>query len=75
MTNHVTKALRQEHPENISNMFNIFENEKYNLRNNNQILVLAKPKTNAMMRSFSYAGAKIWNQQSITYRKNILNVR
>ena len=39
------------------------------------MLVLAKPKTNTMMRSFSDAGAKIWNQQSITYRKNILNVR
>ena len=44
MTNYVTKVLRQEHHENISNMFNIFENEKYNLRNNNQMLVLAKPK-------------------------------
>ena len=52
MTNYVTKALRQEHLENISKIFIIFENEKYNLRNNNQMLVLAKSKTNAMMRSF-----------------------
>lgn len=73
MTKFVTKALRKEQPENISNMFKIFKNEKYNLRNNNQMLVLAKPKTNAMMRSFSYAGAKIWNQQPITYRNNLLN--
>ena len=42
MTNYVTNALRQELPENISNMFNIFENENWcNLRNN-QMLVLAK---------------------------------
>ena len=44
MRNYVTKALRQKHPENLFNMFNIFKNEKYNLRNSNQRLVLAKPQ-------------------------------
>ena len=36
-------------------------NDQYNLRSNDTMLKLAKPKTKAMKRSFSYYGAKAWN--------------
>ena len=48
-------------------------NEKYQLRNNNLVLMLSKPKTNAMKRSFSNTGAKIWNNQTIDTRNKVLN--
>ena len=38
-------------------------NENYNLRSNNKMLMLSKPKTNAMKRSFCYAAAKVWNNR------------
>ena len=57
----VTKSLRGQYPENISNMFSVSVNPSYNLRSNNRMLMLLKPKTNAMKRSFSYFAAGIWN--------------
>jgi hypothetical protein len=35
---------------------------------------LAKPKTNAMKKSFSYAAANIWNSQSTSERKQVINL-
>ena len=44
----VNKALKHDCPQSISKMFKISKSEKYNLRNNNQVMALSKPKTNAM---------------------------
>jgi hypothetical protein len=35
--------------------------DQYNLRSNFTMLKLAKPRTNALKRNFSYHGAKTWN--------------
>ena len=66
---HVNKALHKKCPNRINEIFELSENEKYNLRSNNLMLMLSKPNTNAMKRSFSYAAAKIWNTQ-YTYEKS-----
>ena len=71
--NVVNKDLKEDCPQSISNMFKISKNEKYNLRNNNQVLALSKPKPNAMKRSFSYLSANVWNKQSLHERNFILN--
>ena len=55
----VNKALNHM----CASMFQITNNENYNLRSNNKMLMLSKPKTNAMKRSFSYAAAKVWNSR------------
>lgn len=57
----VRKILKNEAPISISEQFHISVNEQYNLRSNFTTLKLPKPKTNAMKRSFSYHGAKTWN--------------
>ena len=72
---YVTKSVRKECPKNICNMFRISNNENYNLRYNNLMLRLSKPKTNAMKKAFSYEGAKVWNNQSAEYKSIILNNR
>ena len=53
-------------------MFKISD-KTYQLRNNNLVLMLSKPNTNAMKRSFSYSAAKIWNSQSIDARRKVIN--
>ena len=58
ITSYEAKALRKEGPENICNMFKILHNENYNLRNKNLMLMLSKPRSNAMKTAFSYEGAK-----------------
>ena len=68
----VTKALQGKCPENINAMFMPSNRENYRLRDNNLVLMLSKPNTNAMKRSFSYAAAKIWNSQDTKIRKEIL---
>ena len=55
------KILKNEVPALISELFQTSSNDQYNLRSNDTMLKLAKPKTNAMKRSFSYYGAKAWN--------------
>ena len=57
----VNKALNHMCPPAIASMFQITNN--YNLRSNNKMIMLSKPKTNAMKRSFSYAAAKVWNNR------------
>ena len=69
----VNKVLKQDCPQSISNKFKISKNEEYNLRNNNQVLVLSKAKTNAMKRSFSYLSGNVWNRQSLHERNFIIN--
>ena len=48
---YVTKALQGECPENINAMFILSNIENYQLRDNNLVLMLSKPNTNAMKRS------------------------
>ena len=55
---YVAKALSNQCPENVSTMFKISNSHKYNLRRNNKMLMLSKPKTNSMKRTFGYAAAK-----------------
>jgi hypothetical protein len=55
------KILKYEVPTSISDQFHILVNDQYNLRSNFTMLKLAKPRTNVLKRSFSYHGAKIWN--------------
>ena len=55
------KILKNEVPALISELFQTSSNDQYNLRSNDTMLKLAKPKTNTMKRSFSSYGAKAWN--------------
>jgi hypothetical protein len=38
------------------------------------MLMLSKPKTNAMKKSFSYAAPNIWNSQSISERSKVIKL-
>ena len=64
---YVTKALQGKCPEIPYNIKN------YQLRDNNLVLMLSKPNTNAIKRSFSYTAAKIWNSQDARIRKEVLD--
>ena len=55
----VNKALNHMCPPAITSMFQIAKNENYDLRSNNKTLMLSKPETNAMKRSFSCLAAKV----------------
>ena len=61
MASIVTKPLNNECPPD-SSMFEFSNNTNYNLRSNKNTLLLSKPKTNAMKRSFSYVAAKVSNK-------------
>jgi hypothetical protein len=65
---YVAKSLSNQCPENVSTMFKISNSDKYNLRSNNKMLMLSKPKTNSMKRTFGYAAAKDWNYNSKNYK-------
>ena len=58
---YVSKALTGQCPEKISSMFKISRSDRYNLRSNNKMLMLSKPKTNSMKRTFGYTAAIVWN--------------
>ena len=58
--------------ESIKEMFKI-SNKMYQLKNNNPVVMLSKPNTNAMKRSVRYSAAKIWNSQSIDARRKVIN--
>jgi hypothetical protein len=42
-------------------MLSLSNNEKYQLRSNGLNFQLDKPRTNFLKKSFSYSGAKCWN--------------
>ena len=63
LTKYMSKFIEGDCPEILSNLFEKCNNEKYNLRSNGKLLRLSKPNTNSMKMSFSYKGAKVWNQQ------------
>ena len=69
---YVTMVLEGKCPENINEVFVPLNRENNQLRDNNLVLMLSKPNTNPMKRSFSFAAAKIWNSQDITIRKEVL---
>jgi hypothetical protein len=37
---------------------------RHELRSNNNKLMLSKPKTNSLKRTFGYAAAKVWNERN-----------
>ena len=55
------KIFKNEVPALKSELFQTSSNDQYNLRSNDTMLKLAKPKPNAMKRSFSCYGFKTWN--------------
>ena len=61
---YMSKLVEGDCPETISNLFRKCDNPTYNLRSKGKLLRLFKPNTNAMKRSFSYKGAKVWNMQN-----------
>ena len=70
-------------PDNIQNLFEKRNTQlKYNIRNQENALVLPKPRTEYLKKCFSYSGAKLWNGLSSSskkaktvsqFRKNIEN--
>ena len=62
------QAVSNQCPENASTMFKISNSDKYNLRSNNKMLMLSKPKTNSMKRTFGYAAPKYWNYNSKKFK-------
>ena len=59
----MSNVVNDNCPEIIGNLFEKCNNYDYNFkRSNGKFLRLSKPKTNSMKRSFSYMGAKTWNQ-------------
>ena len=46
---------------NLSNLFRLSNRDCCDLRSNNNTLMLPKPNTNAMKRTFGYRGAMLWN--------------
>ena len=64
MIDMVNEALNHMCPPAITSMFHIANNENYDLRSNNKMLMLSKPKTNALKRSSSYLAANVWNNRT-----------
>ena len=62
MEKYMSNIVNDNCPEIIGNLFEKCNNYDYNLRSNGKFLRLSKPNTNSMKRSFSYMGAKTWNQ-------------
>ena len=48
-------------PESIHEMFSIKDNQRYDLRNNENHHVLNKPQINFLKKSISYSAASVWN--------------
>ena len=46
----------------ITDIFNVKNNENYNLRNNDCDFFIQKPKTNFLKKNIGYSGVKIWNE-------------
>ena len=61
---YVSKALTCQCPKNILDMFKLSNSVRYELRSNNNKLMLSKPKTNSMKHTFGYAAAKVWNERN-----------
>ena len=68
------KILQKNTQKFLTELFNITENEIYNLQSNNNTLMLSKPRTNAMKRSFSYKAAYVWNSLPIDLKNTVLTI-
>ena len=55
------KIKNGEYLANISNIFNVANNQTYSLRSNNTGSPFDKPKSNFLKKGISYSGAKTWN--------------
>ena len=66
------KILQKNAPKFVTELINISENEMYNLRSNNSMLMLPKARTNVMKRSFSYKAAYVWNTLPIDLKNTVL---
>ena len=51
--------------DNLSHLFSIAKRDCYQLRSNDNMLLLPKPNTNAMKKSFGYRAAVTWNADKI----------
>ena len=51
--------------DNLSHLFSITKLNCHRLRNNDNMLLLPKPNTNAMKKSFGYRAAVNWNAQPL----------
>ena len=54
--------------------FQISENVRCSLRSNNNMLMLFKPRTNAMKRSVSYKASKVWNTLPLSLKQESISV-
>jgi len=54
------KSIHELAPQYLQDLFTL-RHTNYNLRNSDIKLALPKPRTNYLKRSFSYSGAKLWN--------------
>ena len=70
----VQKILKNEVPESITERFQVRGSDRYSLRSNKNMLTLAKPKTNAMKRSFTYMAAKVWNVLPLSLKDTSLSI-
>ena len=63
------QSLHEMTPEYLSSRF-VFRNDitSNRLRNTENKLALPQPRTNYLMKSFSYGGARLWNSQSSDLR-------
>ena len=64
-TNHklimMYKILCDEAPTYLKNDFILGNDGVYNLRGSNVNVILPKPKTDFLKKSFKFSGAKLWN--------------
>ena len=67
------KILKKNAPKAIKDLFKSSDNEVYNLRSNN-MLVLSKPRTNAMKQSFSHQAAKIGNTMPLHLKNTSMSI-
>ena len=55
------KIKNGEYLANISNIFNVVNNQAYSLRSSNTGYAFDKPKSNFLKKGICYSGAKTWN--------------
>ena len=64
------KAKNGKYLTTITDIFNVKNNENYNLRNNDCDFSIKKPKTNFLKKSIGYSGVKIWNELPTELKDN-----
>ena len=64
------KAKNGKYLTPITDIFNVKNNENYNLHNNDCDFSIKKPKTNFLKKSIGYSGVKIWNELPTELKDN-----